>query len=30
MNVTARQRFGWGLANVIVVLIAAIPVLWLV
>jgi multiple sugar transport system permease protein len=30
MNITARQRFGWGLANVIVVLIAAIPVLWLV
>jgi multiple sugar transport system permease protein len=30
MNTTARQRFGWGAANVIVVLIAAIPVLWLV
>jgi multiple sugar transport system permease protein len=30
MNVTARQRFGWGVANVVVVLIAAIPVLWLV
>ncbi len=30
MNVTTRQRFGWGVANVIVVLIAAIPVLWLV
>jgi multiple sugar transport system permease protein len=30
MNVTARQRLGWGVANIIVVLIAAIPVLWLV
>ena len=30
MNVTARQRVGWGVANVVVVLIAAIPVLWLV
>ena len=30
MNVTARQRVGWGAANVIVVLIAAIPVLWLI
>ncbi len=30
MNVTARQRIGWGFANTIVVLIAAIPVLWLV
>ncbi len=30
MNVTARQRVGWGFANTIVVLIAAIPVLWLV
>jgi multiple sugar transport system permease protein len=30
MNVSARQRFGWGLANVVVVVIAAIPVLWLV
>jgi multiple sugar transport system permease protein len=30
MNVTARQRVGWGAANVVVVLIAAIPVLWLV
>jgi multiple sugar transport system permease protein len=30
MNVTARQRAGWGVANVVVVLIAAIPVLWLV
>jgi multiple sugar transport system permease protein len=30
MNVTARQRVSWGVANVIVVLIAAIPVLWLV
>ena len=30
MNTTARQRVGWGAANVVVVLIAAIPVLWLV
>ena len=30
MNVSARQRLGWGFANIIVVLIAAIPVLWLV
>jgi multiple sugar transport system permease protein len=30
MNVSARQRLGWGVANVVVVLIAAIPVLWLV
>ena len=30
MNATARQRVGWGAANMIVVLIAAIPVLWLV
>jgi len=30
MNTTPRQRIGWGSANVIVVLIAAIPVLWLV
>ena len=30
MSTTARQRVGWGAANVIVVLIAAIPVLWLV
>jgi trehalose/maltose transport system permease protein len=30
MNPTARQRIGWGAANVIVVLVAAIPVLWLV
>jgi len=30
MNVTARQRVGWGAANVIVVLIAAIPILWLI
>jgi multiple sugar transport system permease protein len=30
MNTTPRQRIGWGTANVIVVLIAAIPVLWLV
>ncbi len=30
MNATPRQRFGWGTANVVVVLIAAIPVLWLV
>jgi multiple sugar transport system permease protein len=30
MNATTRQRVGWGAANVIVVLIAAIPVLWLV
>jgi multiple sugar transport system permease protein len=30
MNVTARQRVSWGVANVVVVLIAAIPVLWLV
>ena len=30
MNVTTRQRVGWGAANVIVVLIAAIPVLWLI
>ena len=30
MNTTTRQRVGWGAANVIVVLIAAIPVLWLV
>ena len=30
MNVTSRQRIGWGTANVIVVLIAAIPVLWLI
>ena len=30
MNTTPRQRIGWGSANLIVVLIAAIPVLWLV
>jgi trehalose/maltose transport system permease protein len=30
MNVTTRQRVGWGAANGIVVLIAAIPVLWLI
>jgi multiple sugar transport system permease protein len=30
MNATTRQRVGWGAANIIVVLIAAIPVLWLV
>jgi multiple sugar transport system permease protein len=30
MNATFRQRFGWGAANVVVVLVAAIPVLWLV
>ena len=30
MNVTTRQRLGWGAANGIVVLIAAIPVLWLI
>ena len=30
MNTTPRQRVGWGAANVIVVLVAAIPVLWLV
>ena len=30
MNTTARQRVGWGAANVIVLLIAVIPVLWLV
>jgi multiple sugar transport system permease protein len=30
MNATPRQRVSWGAANVVVVLIAAIPVLWLV
>ena len=30
MNTTARQRVGWGAANVIVLLIAVVPVLWLV
>jgi multiple sugar transport system permease protein len=30
MNATPKQRLGWGTANVVVVLIAAIPVLWLV
>ena len=30
MNTTARQRVGWGAANTIVVLVAAVPVLWLV
>jgi trehalose/maltose transport system permease protein len=30
MNVTARQRVGWGVANVVVVVLAAVPVLWLV
>ncbi|HEX2377511.1 MAG TPA: carbohydrate ABC transporter permease [Gaiellales bacterium] len=30
MNATPKQRLGWSTANVVVVLIAAIPVLWLV
>jgi multiple sugar transport system permease protein len=30
MNTTVRQRVGWGAANAIVVLVAAVPVLWLV
>jgi trehalose/maltose transport system permease protein len=30
MNTTIRQRVGWGAANAIVVLVAAVPVLWLV
>ncbi len=30
MNTTGRQKLGWGAANVLVVLIAIIPVLWLV
>ena len=30
MNATPKQRVSWGAANVVVVLIAAIPVLWLV
>jgi multiple sugar transport system permease protein len=30
MNVTVRQRIGWSAANLIVVVVAAVPVLWLV
>jgi multiple sugar transport system permease protein len=30
MNTTPKQRLSWGLANVLVVLIAAIPVWWLI
>jgi multiple sugar transport system permease protein len=30
MNVTARQRIGWSVANLVVVVVAAVPVLWLV
>jgi multiple sugar transport system permease protein len=30
MNATPKQRVSWGAANIVVVLIAAIPVLWLV
>ncbi len=30
MNVTPRQRIGWGAANLLVLVIAAVPVLWLV
>ncbi len=30
INSTGRQKLGWGLANTVVVVIVAIPVLWLV
>jgi multiple sugar transport system permease protein len=30
MNTTPKQRLSWGVANVLVVLIAAIPVWWLI
>jgi multiple sugar transport system permease protein len=30
MRSTPRQKLGWGVANVVVLLIAAIPVLWLI
>jgi multiple sugar transport system permease protein len=30
MNTTPKQRLGWGAANVFVVLLAAIPVWWLI
>jgi multiple sugar transport system permease protein len=29
INTTPRQKFGWGLANTVTILIVAIPVLWL-
>jgi multiple sugar transport system permease protein len=29
VNTTPRQKFGWGLANTVTILIVAIPVLWL-
>ena len=30
MRSTPRQKLGWGIANVVVLVIAAVPVLWLV
>ena len=30
MRSTPRQKIGWGIANVVVLVIAAVPVLWLV
>src|SRR6185369_16639585 len=30
MAVTTRQKVGWGTANILVVLVALIPVLWIV
>ena len=30
MRSTPRQKVGWALANVIVLIIAAVPVLWLI
>ena len=30
MRSTPRQKIGWGVANVVVLVIAAVPVLWLV
>jgi multiple sugar transport system permease protein len=30
VNTTARQKTGWGIANVVVIALALIPILWLV
>ena len=30
VNLTGRQRAGWGVANLVVIVLALIPVLWLV
>ena len=29
VSTTSRQKFGWGTANLVVIALALIPVLWL-